>query len=315
MADTTNAAPVTPAADITAVPSKTDAVVSTTAPVKVDENGVAPESAKKVWKIKANGKEIEYDASDEAKIRKDLEKVIGIEEKAKTASEKADKADKLVTMLTTDYKGFVKQCKESGIDPQKLAANILYEQIRLNGLTPEQRELEEYKEREKQAAEDKAAAEAESKKTEASRKTQEWAQKFEKDCEVALSTNHIPKTRLSLALIAQYIDSGLAQKQEFTVEQVLPYVARDLKEIHTSTMGKLDGDELLDYVGEALSNKIAKARVARYQKQTTAATAKPSNTAPAKRADDISHLKGKAYWAALRKQKSEMGIGMRPGEQ
>lgn len=68
-----------------------------------------------------------------------------------------------------------------------------------------------------------------------------------------------------------------------------------------STMGKLDGDELLEYVGEVLSNKIAKARVDRYKRTSTASAPEVKPTASTKKADDISHLKGNAYWAARRR--------------
>src|SRR5689334_4213827 len=113
-----SAAPVTPVANASApAPVSKDTnpqpvskdTKSATPVVKVDENGVAAETPKKIWKLKVNGKEVDYDATDEAKLQRDLQKVIGIEEKAKTAAEKADQAEKLMTLLTSDYKGFVKQ--------------------------------------------------------------------------------------------------------------------------------------------------------------------------------------------------------------
>lgn len=81
-----------------------------------------------------------------------------------------------------------------------------------------------------------------------------------------------------------------------------------------ATMGKLEGDDLLEYVGEALSNKIAKARVERYKKTETAKTVaevKPATNPTSSKKEDISKLKGKAYWAALRRQKSEDGVPLR----
>lgn len=330
----TNAAPAAPAAqpevsseapatagtaskaDAKPATKAADATKSSAPVVKVDENGVAIDAPKKVFKLNVNGKEMEYDASDEAKLRADLQKVYGIEEKARASASKAEMAEKLIGMLKDDPRGFEKQCKANGIDPTKLATDILYNQIRLQNMTPEQRELEAYKEREAEAKALKEQQEAEAKVTEQNRKTQEWAQKFEKECTEALTANKIPKTRLSLALIAQYIDAGLQQKKEYSVPDVLPYVQRDLKEIHLSTMGKLEGDDLLDYLGEALSNKVAKARVDRYKRTTDN---KPqdkkasTNVEVAGQKVDLSKLKGKAYWKALRQMKSEAGIGLHPG--
>lgn len=318
----TNAAPAAPVAPVSSdapAASKADAAnapKAAAAPVvKVDDNGVAPDAPKKIWKLNVNGKDVEYDASNEDKMKADLQKVFGIEEKARTSAQKIDMADKLMGMLQSDPLGFEKQCKLAGIDATKLATEILYNQLRLQSMTPEQRELEEYKEREAEQLAIKKQQEEEAKLAEANKKTQEWAQKFEKDCEAALKANAIPKTRLSLALIAQYIDAGLAEKKEFSVEQVLPYVARDLKEIHLSTMGRLEGDDLLNYLGEALSNKVAKARVDRY-KRTTAnqPPANPNAPRQPKRDEvDMSKLKGKKYWAEMRRRKSEEGIGLYPG--
>ena len=320
-----NAAPATPAAPVVSSDAsntnanapKADSSVapkaSASPAIKVDENGVG-EAPKKIYKLNVNGKEVEYDASNEDKLKSDLQKVFGIEEKARTTAQKVDVAEKLMGMLQSDPLGFEKQCKLNGIDATKLATEILYNQLRLQNMTPEQRELEEYKEREKEAKAIKDQQEAEAKVAESNRKTQEWAQKFEAECTAALNANAIPKTRLSLALIAQYIDAGLQAKKEYTVQQVLPYVARDLKEIHRSTMGTLDGDALLDYVGEEMSNKIAKARVDRY-KRTTANPVpekKTVNENPQNKVD-LSKLKGKAYWKALRQMKSEQGIGLHPG--
>jgi hypothetical protein len=320
-----NVAPATPAAPVSSDASTTAANASkadtkvapkadVTPAIKVDDNGVAADAPKKIFKLNVNGKEVEYDASNEDKLKADLQKVFGIEEKARTTAQKVDMADKLMGLLQSDPIGFEKACKANGIDAKKLATEILYNELRLQNMTPEQRELEEYKEREAEAKATKEKEEAEAKITETNKKTQEWAQKFEKECETALNANQIPKTRLSLALIAQYIDAGLADKKEYTVEQVLPYVARDLKEIHRSTMETLDGDALLAYVGETLSNKIAKARVDRY-KRTTANPVPEKKTVNANPQNkvDLSKLKGKAYWKALRMQKSEQGIGLHPG--
>lgn len=310
-----------PAAKGDAAPVKAEAPKASSPAVKVDENGVAAEAPKKIWKLKVNGKEVDYDATDEAKLQRDIQKVYGIEEKAKTAAEKSDQAEKLLHLFQTDLKGFEKQCKIAGINSEKIAIDLIYRKMQRDKMTPEQIELEEYKEREAEAAAKAKADEEAAKVADVQRKTQEWASRFEKDCEAALKANALPKTRLSLALIAQYIDAGLANKQELTVEQVLPYVARDLKEIHTSTMGKLDGDELLSYIGEELSNKIAKARVDRYKKSQTVATPAKNDGAPKvssqdERLNKILKAKGpRAYFAELRKIKSESGIGMFPGKE
>lgn len=305
--------PVAPVA-AEAAPATNEAIIGTPKPsaatVPVTEDAPITPVAKRKIKWGDTEKEVSFDEAVQL-----AQKAFGIEGKARESALKAEQAEKFMHMLTNDPKGFAKQAKAVGLDPQKLATEILYENIRINSLTPEQRELEEYKAKEAEAAEAKKDAEAAEKAKVIDAKTREWTTNFEKQLETALAKSQMPKTRLALALTAQYIDAGLKNKKEFTVEQVLPMVLRDLKNIHNETMGKLDGDDLLNYIGEEIGNKIAAARVARYKKgQVTPVVAAPVRT-PSDRKIDMSKLKGKAYWNELRRQKSEAGIGTFPGQE
>ncbi len=307
--------PVTTAAPVADAAATAEAIVgapkpsAATAPV-TDDAPIVPVAKKKI-KWGDTEKEVSFDEAVQL-----AQKAFGIEGKAREAAAKSDQAEKLMHMLQSDPKGFAKQAKAVGLDPQKLATEILYENIRLNSLTPEQRELEEYKAKEAEVAEAKKAEEETEKQKTIDAKTQEWSANFEKQLEAALKTQSLPKTRLALALTAQYIDAGLKNKKEYTVEQVLPFVLRDMKNMHNDTMGKLDGEDLLAYIGEDIANKIAAARVARYKKGQQAPVA-PVQARPAtvRKAEDLAALKGKKYWAALRRQKSEAGIDAFPGQE
>lgn len=268
------------------------------------------------YKMKWGDTEKEVTAEEAVQL---AQKAWGIEEKAKANASKVDAAEKLMHMLQNDPKAFAKQARLAGMDPNKLATEILYDQIQKNSMTPEQRELAEYKEKEaERVAAEKEAAEYK-KAQEVDAKTKEWSVSFEKQLEEALKTQGLPKTRLALALTAQYIDAGLKQKKEYTVQQVLPLVLRDLKQIHQETIGKLDGDELLAYIGEELADKVSKARVAKFKKTGgVAPVAAPISKQQAQKGPlppEITKLKGKAYLRALSRWKSNQGIGAFPGQE
>ncbi len=305
--------PATVAEVVTDQPVQNEAVLGkpkeSVATAPVEEAPIVPIAKRK---IKWGDKEREVTLDEAAQL---AEKAWGIEEKAKVSAKQASDAQAILDMMQNNPKEFAKRCRAAGIDPNKVATEILYEQIQNNSLTPEQKELKEYKEKEAEAEALKKQTEEAAKQADIDLKTREWAVKFETDLKTALDAKKLPMSRLTLALTAQYIDAGLAEKKEYTVEQVLPYVLRDLKNIHTSTMGSLEGDALLEYIGEDLSNKIAKARVARYQKG--AVTPPPVSKEPKKGPlpEDITKLKGRAYFAALRRMKSEQGIGAFPGQE
>lgn len=266
-------------------------------------------------KIKWGDQEKEVTVEEAVKL---AEKAFGIENKAREASTKAEQAQAILDMLANNPAAFKKRAIAAGIPAEqirKLATDILYEEMELNSLTPEQRELRELKAKQAEADDLRKQTEEAAKKAEIDKKTQDWAQKFEKELQTALEKKQLPMSRLTLALAAQYVDAGLAQKKEYTVEQVLPYVMRDLKNIHMSTMGQLEGEALLNYIGDDMSNKVAAARVARYKKGQAASQQQQPKQAPKPFKEDISKLKGKAYWAAIRRMKSEEGIGAFPGQE
>lgn len=305
MEPTTSTAPsVSPEAKVTETPE-----------VKLPATEVPPEQtpvAKKKIKWGNTEKEVSFEEAVQL-----AQKAWGIEEKAKHAASQAQQAQSLLDMIKTNPREFAKRARAAGLDPQKLATEILYEQFELNSLTPEQKELRELKAKEADAEALRKQTEEAAKNAEIDKKTRDWAQKFEKELQDALAAKKLPMSRLTLALAAQYVDAGLAQKQEWTVNDVLPYVLRDLKNIHLSTMGSLEGEALLEYIGDDMSNKVAAARVARYKKSTSQQSNPVQKTqlvtVPGR--VDISKLKGKAYWAALRKQKSEQGVGAFPGQE
>ena len=268
-------------------------------------------------KIKWGDQEKEVTVEEAVKL---AEKAFGIENKAREASTKAEQAQAVLDMLVNNPAAFKKRAIAAGIPAEqirKLATDILYEEMELNSLTPEQRELRELKAKQAEADDLRKQTEEAAKKAEVDKKTADWAQKFEKELQTALEKKQLPMSRLTLALAAQYVDAGLAQQKEYTVEQVLPYVMRDLKNIHMSTMGQLEGEALLNYIGDDLSNKVAAARVARYKKGQVAPAApvQKQEKSANPQMKDILKLKGKAYMAALRRMKSEQGIGAFPGQE
>lgn len=302
MAENTVVTPeATPATTNEALVGKPKETVST-APVLDDKDVPIVPSAKRKIKWGETEKEVTFDEAVQL-----AQKAFGIEEKAKSHAQKIQQAEALLEMLSSNPKAFAKKCKEAGLDPQKLATEILYEQIQLNSMTPEQRELQEFKEKEAEREAAQKAEQEEKQRGEVDAKTREWQVNFEKDLQKALTEKKLPMSRLTLALTAQYIDGGLAQKKEYTVDQVLPFVMRDLQNINQSTLGSLEGDALLDYLGEDVSNRVAMARVSRYKKGSQAPVIKKEDL-KGSLPKEVTKLKGKAYWAELRRMKSEQGI-------
>lgn len=279
------------------------------------EPGKAAETPKTPYKrfeLDLNGKKVERIYNSDEEIQRDIQKVLGLEEKMSTHAQKVEATEQLLEILQSDdpnaYKKFEKQCKAVGIDPEKFATNILYNKIELEKLTPEQRELREYKEREAEQKAEQAAKDAEAEKVKLSeedkikqQKAAEWAKEFEGKCSEALKAKKLPAAKLSLALVAQYMQAGLAQKKEYTLDQIIPYVQRDLQHLQKQTYENLDGQALLDYLGPELIEKITTAKVARYKS--------PGNGAPVPDKKPVAKVGTKTIKQLLREKPLDTDFG------
>lgn len=231
-----------------------------------------PKEPYKKYVFDSNGKKIERVFNSDEEIRLAIQKSIGLEEKMSTHADKVKAAEELVGILQSDdpgaWKKFIKQCRSNGIDPDKFATEILYSKMEYDKLTPEQKKLREYEERDAEAKAEQEIKDAEAAKLKTEEeekikagKAKEWAAKFEAECAKALESKKLPPTKLSLALLAQYMQAGFSQKQEYTLEQIIPYVQRDLQHLQKQSIGVLKGKELLDYLGPEIVEAVTKAKV------------------------------------------------------
>jgi hypothetical protein len=231
----------------------------------------------KKYTFNLNGKNVEKSWDSEEAMQRDLQKVFGIEERAQQNAAKIEAAEKLLDYVQgkdpADYKKFVKLCKENQIDYKKFASDILYDEIEEGNLTPEQRELKAYKEREAEAKAEEEAEKAKVAEEEKEQKKTRDIQAFEKEMSDALAKGGYPKTRLTLAILSNYVDAADAANKESgakivqSVEQLLPFVQRDLQQLQQETLNGLEGKALLDYIGPDLLEKITKAKVSDYKSE------------------------------------------------
>ena len=229
----------------------------------------------KTGKYNLNGKMVEKTWMTEAEMDRDLQKTFGIEEKAQLNAAKVEMAEKLLDYVQgkdpADYKKFVKLCKENGIDHKKFASDILYDEIEIGNLTPEQRELKEYKDREAEAKAEQEESQRKVLDSQKEQKKMQDIQAFEKECSDALNKGALPKTRLTLGILSQYVEAADAANKESggkivqSVEQLLPFVKRDLIDLQNETFKSLEGKALLEAIGPDLLEKITKAKVADYK--------------------------------------------------
>lgn len=271
-----SAAPASIEATASATPETTDAeeVDSEEAEEVEKEAKEKVAGRKKKFSLKVNGKakDVEVDLDNDAEIEKYLQKAMGADEKFQEAAMTRKQAEQLVDMLRTNPRAILSH-PDLGLDIQKLAHEIINEQIEDLSKSPEQKRLEEMEKQLKQYEEDKKKLENEKREAELGRLEQEAFQQLDDQISDALSKTSLPKSpyvvkRITDAMIEAvnlgYTDVTAAQVMPYVEEMLTNEIQRLFEESPDEVMEKLTGKGRLD--------KYRKARVAK-------AKAKPVETA------------------------------------
>ena len=238
------------------------------------------QTEKKIWKLKVDGEEFDFDASDEEAVKREIMKARGADKRFQTAANTRAEAERFFEAMK-DPKSLRKILEDPrvGIDLKKFAEEYVWEQIQEQNLTPEQktardrdRRLAEYEERERSRDE-------EEKKTKASERQKQFEQSYEEKITQALQLGGLPKTHASVSKMADYLEKSLRHNVDLSPQELVKVVRNDYLEEFNSVLSAADGEQLLSLIGEANAEKLRKADLKRlrstnsnpYQKRAPAA--------------------------------------------
>lgn len=235
------------------------------------------DKAPQVWKLKVNGSEVEFDASDEGRVKQAVQKGLAADAKFQEASTMSKRAEGFLRALKQNPEQVLAH-PSLGINLREFAENYLYKQIQQESLTPEQRqqqaerdELERYRQTEQQR---KAEADTRAREEMKERYRQDYAKQFTE----ALETGGVPKTDWTVQRMAQYMKQAISKGYKHVKPQdVVTMVKQDWINAQRQMFEHLDGDKLIETVGQDVADKIRKANLAKMQ----AAKAVKQASAPA----------------------------------
>ena len=214
-------------------------------PAKAKAQPAPTAAEKKIWKLKADGEEFEFDASNEEAIKQEIMKARGANkrfEEAAKARKEADaqrkEAEEAFAMLKdpAQLKKLLADPRIS-VDFKKLAEEFVWEQIQEQSLTPEQRkqkelerELAKYKEQEQETLTKKEAAEA-------AQLQAHYESDYEQRIISALESGGIPKTRGAVRRMAHYLELAVQNGVDVTAQDLVSRVRQDLLDEHREMYG------------------------------------------------------------------------------
>lgn len=257
--ETTNTAPTT-TPDSTSTPS---------AEGNQDQPTTSTPEPRK-FKVKIDGTEKEY---DEDTLLTEFQKREAAHKRFEQASAERKQAEAIYNLLKTNpFEAMAKL----GLNPREVTETWLAEQLSLEMMTPEERELKDLR-REK---EERKRQEEEYRKQREEQELQELTSKHAQDYENqfidALGKSSLPANATSVRRVAEVMYQAALQGVEIPVTKAIKIVEQDVAEWRKSHLSSLDSDRLYETLGEEGVRKLRERDIKNIKNPTPRQPVQPS---------------------------------------
>jgi len=227
----------------------------------------AAETVRK-FKLKYGEEEVEL---DEPELIRRAQLGFGAEKRLQEAAQANKKAMKvleewnqLTSLIKDPRKAFeIFRHPSIGLDPEKIAEDLIYEKIQREQMTPEQKEAAELKARLMRLEDEKKAQEQEAQTQQMKALEEKYTNDYQSKIISTLEKAGLPKNRRTVARMANYMLAGLQEGVELDPSDVIELVRKDYLEDIQGLFGQLEGDKLLEVLGEDVAKKIRATDLAR----------------------------------------------------
>lgn len=244
------------------------------------ENGTPKQQAvaKKMLreiKYKADGQEfteqLGFDVPEDQVeyMQKQLSLTKGAQKRMAQYGQLENEVKQFVSSMKTDTKTALARM---GIDPKQFAAQMLEEEIKLNSMTPEQREREELKAELQRIKQEQSKEKEEFSKKELERVTQLEYDRISTKIEKAIDSSGLPKEPAIVKRIANYMLIGNQMNIKLDPEELTEIVRDDMYREIQGLVKSLGADKVEQLVGKDILKQIRQKNVAKAK--ATGATAK-----------------------------------------
>lgn len=224
---------------------------------------------KKIWKLKADGEEFEFDASNEDAIKREIMKARGADKRFKEAAAQRQQSEQFLSMLKDP-----KQLKallsdpRIGVDVKKFAEDLVWEQIEESQLTPQQKEqkikdqrLKEFEER--QENEHKTVQERAAQQRQA-----QYEAQYEKTILKALQVKGIPQDQMTVMKMADYMLTAVKQGIDLSADDIADLVKQDNDKYFKAHTAAMTDEQLISLLGDEGAAKVRKYEIGKLRSPT-----------------------------------------------
>jgi hypothetical protein len=256
------------------------------------------------FKVKVNGSDMEV---DEAELIAGYQTRKAADEKFREAAMSRKQAEEFIHMLQVNPLK-VLQDPRLGHDARKLAEEFLMSQYEEESMDPRDRELRDAKAQLQAIEEEKKRIQTEQEEAQKAELVEKYQQDIQGQIISTLESSGLPKSPHTVKRMAYYMHQGLQRGMSLTAQDVVSLVKNDYIQEQKALFGSLDGELLIQMLGDDVATKIRKHDISKIkspQKQlsTPAKQAEGSSRPASKQEKKMSMEDWKEKMAKLRDEK------------
>jgi len=232
-------------------PTQTDAPDTTKAEVKDIIETAAPQQT---HRITVDGQEIEVTTEE---LIRNFGKGKAADKRFNEAAQMRKQAEGFINKLKSQ-EGFLEIAQDPrlGLDLEDIAEKFLMNKIRQSQMSPEEKSTYEKLQRlEALEREKEEVARLQAEKENAALQAK-YTEDYQKDIISALDQSGLPATEHTVKRMAYYLSKALEEGYELKSKDVVDLVKADYINEIKSLYGKLDGQKLMEMLGEDVAKKI-----------------------------------------------------------
>ena len=151
--------------------------------------------------------------------------------------------------------------KMLGTDARKFAEQVLNDDLNEALLSPQERELRDYKAKVERYESESRAAKEEYEREQMEKEFSTYQETIQSEILDVLGTAKLPQTSRTISRVAYYMEAALSAGYNVTPKDVVDQVKADYKAEMDALLGGLGDDELEQYLGANHYRRIAKSTV------------------------------------------------------
>ena len=224
----------------------------------IEDSNAIRETAERMlkkYKVKVDGEDLDV-SEDELLSNYQLRKAS--DKRFQEGMQARKQAEEFIRLLKTDPTKVLSH-PSVGLDAKKWAEEYLINEMQREMMTPEQRQMEEYKSKLAKYEEQEQMTKKQQEEAQQAQIRQKYTDDYNKQIVGALDSSGLPKTEFTVQRMIHYMAKALENNYEVGANDVVDLVRRDYINDTKSLYSGLDADALIQILGDDVASKIRKA--------------------------------------------------------